>query len=104
MAKDIVLDEAAFEKAASDYSALAGRMNELKNDIEGMLENLRKGFDTPAGRKFDKACRNNLLQPIDRQMRVILHIQENLTLSKTEYQKVFDEYRQLNANINSYSQ
>ena len=48
--EDIVLDEAAFTTAISDFAALGDQLQQLKNDIEDMLNILKSGFDTPAGR------------------------------------------------------
>ena len=67
-----------------------------------MLETLKTGFDTPAGRTFIKSCEGNLLEPIDRQKVVIDHISETLKEAKGEYTTIFKEYDSLNASIKSY--
>lgn len=99
---DIVLDDAAFDKAITDFADLAVQLQNLRGDIESLLEVLKSGFDTPAGRKFINSCENNLLQPLDRQKLVIDHISSTLTEVKGSYSTVFTEYGNLNAAIQSY--
>ncbi len=99
---DVVIDDGAIVKAASDLDGLSQRLQTLRNDIEGMLNDLKAGFDTPAGRKFINSCENNLLTPLDQQKLVIDHISQNLQSVKTCYSSVFSEYQQLTSTISSY--
>lgn len=101
--KDILIDEEAFIKASNDLILLSGRLQTLRDDIEAMLDTLKKGFDTPAGAKFYNSCRTNLLKPLDDQKLVIDHISQVLKTSKSKYQSVFDSYRSLNNSISSYT-
>ncbi len=99
---DVLLDDSAFSKAISDFAELAVKIQSLRDDVEGLLEMLKKGFDTPAGRKFVNSCENNLLEPLDRQKLVIEHISSTLNDVKGEYSTVFTEYQSLNNTIRSY--
>ena len=100
--RDIVLDEEAFNKAVSDFSDLAGRLQKLRESVEEMLNIVKTGFDTPAGAKFINSCEGNLLRPLDDQKLVIEHISETLQTAKSKYASVFDAYRDLNTAIASY--
>lgn len=55
--EDIVLDEAAFNTAISDFAALGTQLQQLRTDIEDMLKDLAAGFNTPAGTKFIQSCK-----------------------------------------------
>lgn len=99
--KDILLDEEAFQKASTDYADLAQKMEELQTEISNLLDELEKGFDTPAGRKFIKSCRNGLLEPMRKQSIVISHVSTNLSQAQRQYQSVFKEYKALNNTINN---
>ncbi|MBQ5335576.1 MAG: hypothetical protein J6Z45_06480 [Oscillospiraceae bacterium] len=99
---DIVLDEAAFDRAAADFIELSGKVQALRADIEALLQTLQSGFDTPAGRLFVSSCKNNLLDPLDQQKLVIDHISETLRDAKATYASVFSEYDQLNTVLRSY--
>lgn len=98
--EDIVLDEDAFTQAAEDFRALGNQLQELRGKIEGMLEILKTGFDTPAGIKFINSCEANLFAPLDAQKLVIDHISETLLLSKQSYDSVFRQYEALQSAIN----
>ncbi|MCR4645636.1 MAG: hypothetical protein K5695_09550 [Oscillospiraceae bacterium] len=102
MKGDIVLDEAAFERAVNDLADLAVQLQNLRDDVEGLLNTLQSGFDTPAGRKFIGSCRNNLIQPLEQQKLVIEHISSTLNDVKGAYSPVFTEYESLNKQIQSY--
>ena len=99
---DIILDDAAFDKAIADFANLAVQLQSLRDDVESLLGELKIGFDTPAGRKFIKSCENNLLLPLDRQKLVIDHISSTLSEVKGSYSTVFTEYENLNTAIQSY--
>lgn len=94
--KDILLDNEAFIVAAGRLDELSKNMQELRKEISNLLEELKVGFDTPAGKKIYNSCRNNLLQPMDDQVRVISHVSENLLNAKNSYQSVFNEFEALN--------
>lgn len=99
--KDIILDEEAFNKAVSDFEELSGKLQSLRKDIEEMMTGLKEGFDTPAGRKFIKACETNLYKPMDDQKIVLDHIAETLQLSRQNYESVFTSYSELTQTINN---
>ena len=99
--KDIVLDEAAFERAVEDFASLSVQLQNLRSKVEEMLNILREGFDTPAGRQFIASCERNLFEPLDDQKLVIEHISQTLQQSKQTYASVFEEYESLQNVINS---
>ena len=100
--EDIVIDQDAFNKASTDLQALSTRLNNFKSDVEDMLLELQKGFDTPAGRKFIESCRMNLGAPIADQMLVLQHISDTLNQVIVEYNKVFTSYDEMNNAIKAY--
>lgn len=99
----VVLDDEAFNTASTAFNELAASLQSLRNDVEEMLEALRTGFDTPAGRKFMSSCESNLIEPLEQQKLVIEHISSTLTMAKDKYSPIFDEYGQLNAQIRSFN-
>lgn len=98
--EDIILDEEAFDVAISDFAALGTQLQQLRSDIEDMLNILKAGFNTPAGVKFINSCENNLFKPLDAQKLVIEHIANSLSESKQAYESVFREYESLQNAIN----
>ena len=89
----IIIDEEELNRAANSFRELTQEVNALHKDIESMLNDLKTGFDTPAGRKFYKSCADGLLTPITEQVIVIEHIADNLIAAKNIYAPVFEEYR-----------
>lgn len=97
--KDIVLDDEAFNNAVTRMEKLATRISDLQTDINNHLDQLRSGFDTPAGKKFFAACGNKLLEPMKNQALIIDHVSQNLKMAKTSYDSVFQEFSALNSSI-----
>lgn len=99
--QDVVLDEEAFEKAIADFENLGEKLNNLRKEIEEMVDALKEGFNTPAGVKFINSCEANLFKPLDDQQLVLNHISSTLKDAKQSYSSVFDEYDRLKGLINS---
>lgn len=92
---DIVIDEEAFSTAASDLDQLSTRLQKLREDTMNMIDDLKTGWNTPAGRKFIQACELYLYQPLYDQKIVLDHISQTLADARTEYSSVFEEYEEL---------
>lgn len=101
LTKTLILDEEAFDKGVQDFEELSQKITTLRQSIEDMLNTLESGFDTPAGHKFIDSCRNNLLDPIDKQQKVVDHISETLKECRKDYTSVFEDYRELVQLINN---
>ncbi|MEE0954237.1 MAG: WXG100 family type VII secretion target [Eubacterium sp.] len=102
--KDIVLDEGAFDTAVSDFEALGAQIQQLRNDVDGMMNDLRAGWKTPAGQKFISSCEYNLYRPLDDQKLVIDHIAKSLKESRQAYESVFSKYDELQKTISKAKQ
>ena len=98
--EDIILDEEAFDEAILEFAELKRKLQVLRTQIQEMLDILKAGFDTPAGRKFLASCEKNLNQPLEAQAIVLEHIHNTLQESKKAYSTVFREYEALQAAIN----
>ena len=93
--KSIVIDEEVFDRNVVKLQELVDDIIKLRNDVADMLETLKTGFDTPAGRKFLGLCKDQVIQPLNQQRIVIGQISDNLKAAKNGYQSIFEEYRQL---------
>lgn len=91
----IMIDDEAFERASKDLQELCDYIATLRKDILEMLEDIRKGLDTPAGRKFYQSCYSGLITPLYQQMVVIQHISDNMKMARNMYQPLFDEYNEI---------
>ena len=97
--KDIVLDDNAFSTAANEFADLSSKLQALRNEVEEMINTLKVGFDTPAGRQFISSCEANLYEPLDAQKLVLDHISETLRNSMEAYESVFREYDSLQSYV-----
>ena len=100
---DILLDEDAFDRASDDFNKLSGDLEKIRGKLTELLDTLSEGYNTPAGRKLRASCEENLVKPINDQRIIIDQISQNLGTAKTQYQSVFDAYRDLNTFINNHS-
>lgn len=96
---DVIIDEDAFNSAVREFSNLSFKLHTLRIAIENMLDDLKDGFDTPAGKKFISAYKDILIAPLEDQKRVIEHVSENLKYAKESYSSIFEEYSKLNDTI-----
>lgn len=98
---DIVLDEESFETASKDLAALSTRLEDFQTKMNGLLDDLQKGIDTPAGRKFIATCKGQLTKPINSQAKVINQVSTNLKMAQTSYETVFESFKSINEQINN---
>ena len=104
LGQDMVIDEEAFIKASEKLTDLGTKVTALNADVEEMLQLLKCGLNTPAGRKLAGVAEKYLRKPIEEQSEVYKHIAETLADVQKEYQSVFDRYGSLNATLKSYNQ
>lgn len=98
---DLVLNQQTFEDASRDLNLLENRIKVLRTRLFEMLNDLKVGFDTPAGRKLIGASEANLLKPLEEQAAVIQLMSKTLADVKKGYSEVFVEYDRLAKKINS---
>ena len=92
---NIVIDEEAFDRAVEEMKALEDDVRKLEKDVLEMMDLLREGFNTPAGRKFINACFSYVYNPVYMQRKVISQIYENLLTAKQGYRSIFADYKNL---------
>ena len=97
--EDIILDKAAFAKAVEEFTALEAQYRKLRTGIEDMINTVKPGFDTPAGRKLVAACEERLFAPLEAQMKVLGRISTTLQESMQAYESVFQAYEELQTMI-----
>jgi len=97
--RDILLDQNELDRASREMESLSSDVVNFKNTIEGLLDNLLIGFNTPAGRQFVATSREGVLNQLEQQAASIEHVANNLTEARDMYQSVFEEFASLNNNI-----
>lgn len=99
--RDVIIDDDAFKNAVNEFSQLSGKLENLTNLINNILDELEDGFNTPAGRKFISKYKEVLLKPLKDQRLIIDHVSDNLKSAEQSYSSVFEEYKKLNQTIES---
>ena len=105
------IDDQALITAAKDMAALKLRNQRLRDKLERMFKDLTEALDTPAGHAVEWSGRDVLLQPIDDMGKVIQHMSDTLNVligrnneaSGIYYDKIFDEYYELDRILKSKS-
>ena len=91
----IILDEGAFQTASMKLEQASEEMAQLVIDMENSVAKLEKGFDTPAGRCFQKLYRERVITQTREQGEILQQISTDLEKAKHSYRSVFEEYRRL---------
>ena len=101
-ARDLVVDESALEKASQDFSDLTAKVQSLSTALQGGVDAMKPGYDTPAGRAFEKCCQTVLIAKLDEFRQELEDMAGKLSDAKSKYQPVFTQYEELNQKIGSY--
>ena len=88
---DLHLDQDAFEAAKRELAKYVGNdgLEGLVVKIRASFEQLRKDWDSDAGRKFFERFEDDLLTNLDKYAIVFKHISENLSTASNKYEEVF---------------
>jgi len=86
---DLYIDQ---DYLAAGSKGLAGErkaMEELRRDIESSFEQLRKEWDSEAGRLFFEKFEEDLLKNLERYVIVFEYMSQNLLTASQKYEEVF---------------
>lgn len=86
---DLVIDQDALSKASSDMKKQCQELSELTNSIQNSFDQLKKEWDTDAGKEFFNRFENDLISNLKKYSTVFEHISENLSSSLIKYEEVF---------------
>jgi len=99
----IHLNDQAFKTAAADMEKLKVRNEQLRLKLASMYKDLTTALDTPAGHALEFTGKDVLLEPIEDMSKIISHMSKTLNTiigtggeaRGTYYDKLFDEYEEL---------
>lgn len=87
---DLVLDRDAFRQASSELARSREDLERLRAEINRSVDQLRRDWNSEAGRQFFQRFENDMLKNLDENARAFQHMSNNLTLAMNRYQEVFD--------------
>lgn len=90
MAADLHLDQEAFRQAKRDLQRECTELEELKKNLEQSFAQLKKDWDSDAGRAFFARFEKDLLENLKRYAAVFAHMSENVQAASERYEEVFD--------------
>lgn len=86
---DLLLDKDAFSKASKELKAKGDELKTLRSNIVASFEQLRKDWDSDAGRQFFARFENELLKNLDDYSKVFEYMSTNLSTASQKYDEVF---------------
>ncbi|EOS53220.1 hypothetical protein C809_00165 [Lachnospiraceae bacterium MD335] len=86
---DLYIDKDSLENGSRALIEQKGEMEKLKTDIKASFEQLRKDWDSEAGKLFFAKFENDLIQNLDRYIIVFDYMSKNLSIASRKYDEVF---------------
>lgn len=86
---DIMLDTDAFAQASRELLDKCEELKTLRSNITASFEQLKKDWDSDAGRQFFSRFENDLLKNLDNYTKVFEYMSQNLTTASQKYEEVF---------------
>jgi uncharacterized protein YukE len=89
MAYDLWLDTDAFALASKELNTKSGELITLRTTIASSFEQLRRDWDSDAGRQFFARFETDLLKNLDNYSLVFEYMSVNLSTASQKYDEVF---------------
>jgi WXG100 family type VII secretion target len=86
---DLYIDKDSLENGSHALITQKEEMENLKTDIEASFEQLRKDWDSQAGKLFFAKFEDDLIQNLDRYITVFDYMNKNLSTASQKYDEVF---------------
>lgn len=86
---DLYLNDEAFAKAGDDLDEQSKALTELRKNIEEAFAQLKKDWQSDAGKEFFKRFEGELLKNLDNYAKVFEHMSSNVKSSSRRYEEVF---------------
>jgi WXG100 family type VII secretion target len=86
---DLYLDEDAFLQAGKDMKKSCEELKTLRSNIKASFEQLRKDWDSDAGKQFFARFEDDLLGNLDKYAIVFEYMSTNLSTASQKYDEVF---------------
>ncbi len=86
---DLMLDKDAFAQAARELKGKCEELKTLRSNIQASFEQLKKDWDSDAGKQFFDRFENDLLKNLEDYSKVFEHMSGNLSTASQKYEEVF---------------
>lgn len=85
----LMMDEEAFLQASKDMGIKCSELGQFRKDLTVSFAQLKKDWDSDAGKKFFERFENDLLNNLDKYALVFEHMSKNLSTASQKYEEVF---------------
>lgn len=86
---NLYIDKDSLEGGSRVLTRQRDEMVKLKTDMQVSFEQLRKDWDSEAGKLFFMKFENDLIQNLDRYITVFDYMSKNLSTASQKYDEVF---------------
>jgi uncharacterized protein YukE len=86
---DLLLDQDAFMQASKELEVKRQELALLRASMVASFEQLRKDWDSDAGKRFFARFETDLIQNIDKYETVFEYMSKNLLIASQKYEEVF---------------
>lgn len=86
---DLYIDKGSLENGSRALTEQKKEMEKLKTDIKASFEQLRKDWDSEAGKLFFAKFEDDLIKNLDRYTTVFDYMSKNLSIASQKYDEVF---------------
>lgn len=86
---DLLLDKDAFSNASKELQAKSEELKTLRSNIKASFEQLKKDWDSDAGKQFFDRFENELMKNLDDHKKVFDYMSANLKIASEKYEEVF---------------
>lgn len=86
---DLMLDKDAFLQASRELKSKCEELRKLRSNIQASFEQLKKDWDSDAGKQFFARFENDLIKNLDDYSKVFEYMSKNLSTASQKYEEVF---------------
>ena len=86
---DLLLDKDAFSLASKELEKGCEDLISLRKNIVASFEQLKRDWDSQAGKEFFARFENDLLKNLDNHSKVFEYMSKNLSTASDKYDEVF---------------
>lgn len=86
---DLLLDKDAFTQASKELKTKCEELKTLRSNILASFDQLRRDWDSDAGKQFFARFENDLLKNLDEYSKVFEYMSQNLSTASQKYEEVF---------------
>ena len=86
---DLLLNTDEFSQASKELNTKCEELRNLRSNITASFDQLKKDWDSDAGKQFFERFEKDLLENLDKYSKVFEYMSQNLSTASQKYEEVF---------------